>query len=78
MDTTIQNLDETAFRALQARAAVLRKTIGELVSEAIRTYLAQPQAAAPRQASLRDFPQREYPPGNERMSEEVDAIVYGV
>ncbi|NJL28166.1 MAG: hypothetical protein HC897_09870 [Thermoanaerobaculia bacterium] len=77
MGTTIWNLDETAFRALQARAVMLCKTIGELVSEAIRAYLAQPQAA-PRQANLRDFPQREYPPGNERMSEEVDAIVYGV
>ena len=41
MDTTIRNLDPTAYRALRARAVLEGRTIGELISEAIRAYLAR-------------------------------------
>ena len=75
MDTTIRNLDETAYRRLKARAALGGKTMGEVVNEAIHAYLAQPEPR-PRGSSLLDLPQEEYP-GEERLSEEVDAIVYG-
>ena len=77
MDTTIRNLDESAYRELKARAALSGKTIGELVTEAIRGYLARPTALAKR-GSLRDLTPEAYPKGNERLSEQVDAIVYGV
>ena len=77
MDTTIRNLDERAYRELKARAALTGKTIGELVTEAIRGYLARPIALTKR-GSLRDLTPEAYPKGNERLSEQVDAIVYGV
>jgi hypothetical protein len=75
MDTTIRNLDTATYRALKARAALTGKTIGELVNEAFQTYLARPDAHAKR-GTLRDFQPETYPDGNERLSEEVDAIVY--
>ena len=76
MDTTIRNLDETAYRQLKARAALSGKTIGELVTAAIRSYLARPDALSKR-GRLRDLRPEAYPKGNERLSEQIDAIVYG-
>jgi plasmid stability protein len=75
MDTTIRNLDEGAYRELKARAALTGRTIGELVTEAIRCYVAKPAGLAKR-GSLRDLTPETYPKGNERLSEEVDRIVY--
>jgi plasmid stability protein len=74
MDTTIRNLDETAYRALKARAALTGKSIGELVNEAIRSYLARPDTA--KRGSLKDLQPEDYPGGNERLSEQVNEIVY--
>ena len=76
MDTTIRNLDEAAYRELKARAALEGKTIGEAVNEAIRAYLAMPGRHG-KKRSLRGWRPEPYPPGNERLSEEIDAIVYG-
>lgn len=76
MDTTIRNLDERAYRALKARAALSGRTIGEAVNEAIQLYLARP-TGFPRTGSLADLEPRDYPEGNERLSEQVDAVVYG-
>lgn len=76
MDTTIRNLDEAAYRALKARAALAGKTIGQAVNEAIRLYLAQPEAL-PKHGSLGDLAPEPYPEGCERLSDEIDAIVYG-
>jgi hypothetical protein len=53
------------------------KTIGEMVNEAIRSYLARPDLL-PKRGSLRDITPESYPEGNERLSEEIDVIVYGV
>lgn len=77
MDTTIRNLDERAYRELKARAALSGKTIGETVNEAIRAYLARPDPAR-RSGSIADLEPIEYPEGNERLSEEIDAVAYGV
>jgi len=76
MDTTIRNLDERAYRSLKARAALTGKTIGEAVSEAIRAYLARPDLL-PRQGSLQDLTPQPYGEGSERLSEQIDTIVYG-
>ena len=76
MDTTIRNLDPKAYRALKARAALLGKTLGAAVSEAIHAYLAQ-SPSQPRRGSLRDLTPEDYAAGNERLSEDVDAIAYG-
>ena len=77
MDTTIRNLDEEAYRALKARAALTGKTIGEVVTEAIRCYLARPGALL-RRGSLRNLTPERYPKGNERLSVEIDSVVYGL
>jgi plasmid stability protein len=69
MDSTIRNLDERAYRELKARAALEGKTMGEAVSDAIRAYLAR---TAP------DLEPEDYPEGNERLSLEVDTILYGI
>ena len=76
MDTTIRNLDEAAYRELKARAALTGRTIGALRNEAIRCYLARPGAPA-RRGSLGDLRPEPYPDGNERLSEQIDDIVYG-
>jgi hypothetical protein len=76
MDTTIRNLDEAAYRAIKARAALAGVTIGEMVNEAIRAYVARP-AAFPKNRSLSDLRPEPFPPGNEHLSDEIDAIVYG-
>ena len=77
MDTTIRNLDREAYRALKARAARSGRTIGETINEAIRFYLAVP-SPYDRRGSLVDLRPEPYPPGNERLSEEIDRYVYGI
>jgi len=77
MDTTIRKLDEGAYRALKARAALSGKTIGELMNEAIRAYLGRPDPAL-KTASLASLRPEPYPEGNERLSSEIDRVVYGV
>ena len=76
MDTTIRNLDPRAYRALKAQASLEGKTIGEAVNEAIRAYVSWPGRRA-KSGSLGSLIPEEFPPGNERLSEEIDAIVYG-
>jgi len=75
MDTTIRNLDPDLYRKLRARAASEGKTVGEAVSDAMRAYLGGPPIE--KTGSLRDLIPDAFPVGNERLSEEVDAVVYG-
>jgi len=74
MDTTIRNLDPKAYRALKARAALMGRTIGEVMNDAIRAYLLLPDRKKGR--SLSELRPEPYPPGNERLSEQIDQIVY--
>lgn len=76
MDSTIRNLDEEAYRQLKARAALTGRTIGQLVNEAIYAYLGRPEPGTARR-SLADLGPEDYPEGAERLSEEIDAVVYG-
>lgn len=78
VDATIRNLDPDAYRRLKAQAALTGRTIGELVNEAIRAYLARWPAASPGRRSLRDLAPEDYGEGEERLSEEIDALAYGV
>jgi plasmid stability protein len=77
MDTTIRNLDEGAFRRLKARAAAEGKTIGEALNEAMRAYTAGWPAFEKRRSILHSKPE-DFGKGTEHLSDEVDAIVYGV
>ena len=76
MNTTIRNIDAGAYRTLKARAALEGKTIGEAVNEAIRAWLGRP-ARDEKRGSLSRLTPRDFPPGNERLSESVDAVVCG-
>jgi plasmid stability protein len=76
MDTTIRNLDEQAYRAIRARAVIEGRPVGELITEAIRSYIAR-NTARLANASLRDLKPAPFPDGNENLSAEIDAIVYG-
>ena len=75
MDTTVRNLDDDAYRALRARAVMERRTVGALINEAIHGYLARPTAR--RTSSLHLLRPEPYPAGNDRLSAEIDEIVYG-
>jgi len=77
MDRRIRNMDERAFRALKAKAAAEGKTIDEAFNEAIRAYFAFPAGFA-KTGSLRDVRPRKFGPGNERLSEQIDEVVYGL
>jgi plasmid stability protein len=76
MDTTIRNIEAELYRKLRARAALTGMTVGEAVSEAMRAYLARPETA--KTGSLLDLVPEPFPEGNERVSEEIDAIAYGM
>ena len=45
MDVLIQDLDDSTFRAIRARAALEGRSIGEVVTEALRAYLARTAVA---------------------------------
>ena len=75
MDTTVRNLDKGAYRALRARAVMEGRTVGALITEAIRGYLARPAVRA--SSSLRLLRPEPYPPGSEQLSMQIDEIVYG-
>lgn len=76
MDTTIRNLDERLYRRLRARAAAAGIRVGDVVNEAMAAYLARPEM--PKGRSILDIVPEPYPDGNERLSEEIDSIVYGI
>ncbi|MEK7406778.1 MAG: hypothetical protein AAB225_17010 [Acidobacteriota bacterium] len=67
----------SAYRALKARAALCGKTIGELINEAIRAYLARP-APPVRPVGLSALKPDPYPEGQEKLSEGIDRVVYGI
>lgn len=74
MDTTIRNPDEQAYRELRSRAVLQGRNVGDLLNQAIRAYLAQ--LPGPRE-TLRDLKPEPFPEGNERLSEQIDEVVYG-
>ena len=76
MNTTIRNLDPRACRALKAQASFEGRTIGDAVNEAIRAYVAW-LGRREKSGSLRSLRPQEFPPGNERLSEAIDTVVYG-
>jgi hypothetical protein len=71
----IRNLDPEAYRALKARTNLSERTVGDLISDAIRSYLAAPYPFSKR-GSLRDLTPEDAGPGSEHMSDAIDATVY--
>ena len=76
MDTMVRNLDEAAYRELKARAALAGKTIGETLTDAIWSYVGRPGPGR-KTGSVLDLRPERFPKGNERLSEEIDTVVYG-
>ena len=76
MDTTIRNLDDQVYRALRARAVLEGRTVGTLINEAIRSYLASVPVRQPT-SSLAALQPEPYPEGSEHLSNQIDDIVYG-
>jgi plasmid stability protein len=76
MDTTIRNLDPQIYRSLKARAALTGRNVGDLVNEALRGYLGR-STPVEKSGSLRQLEPVAFADGNEHLSEEIDAIVYG-
>jgi hypothetical protein len=50
MSTTIRKIEPSAYRRLKARAALEGKTVGEALTEAIRSYTREPAEGAPGKA----------------------------
>lgn len=75
MDALIRNLDDSTFRAIRARAALEGRTVGELATEAMRTYLAR-MTATENMARLLDEPETCCPVKQERAGQPVDEVVY--
>ena len=75
MDTTIRNLDEQAYREARARAVLEGRTVGDVVNEALRSYLKRTVPKGKR--SLAELRPEAVPDGNEGLSGEIDQIVYG-
>lgn len=75
MDTTIRNIDEQTYRKARARAVLEGRTVGDVVNEALRTYLKRTIPSGKR--SLAEFRPEPFPDGNERLSGEIDEVVYG-
>ncbi len=73
----ILNLDDQAYQELVQRAALEGRDVGQLLNEAMKTYLALPRNL-PRESTLRNLKPEPFPEGNERLSEEIDLIVYGI
>jgi plasmid stability protein len=75
MDTTIRNLDEDAYRAVRARAVLQGRTVGDVINEALRLYLKRVSPGSKR--SLAELRPEPFPEGNENLSQDIDAILYG-
>jgi plasmid stability protein len=75
MDKTIRNVDETVFRKAKAQAAIHGKTVGEFLSEALKSYLNRLDLP-PKRRSLKELVPERYGASNRKLSEEVDAVVY--
>jgi plasmid stability protein len=76
MDATIHNLDEHAYNALRRRALLQGRTVEDLLNEAMRAYLSR-VAVQQGSSTLRLLEPEMFPEGNQRLSQEIDSIVYG-
>ncbi|MFQ6129116.1 MAG: hypothetical protein ACE5QW_09480 [Thermoplasmata archaeon] len=75
MDTTIRGLDEETYRKTKAKAALLGLSVGQAVNDALRKWVAESEERPTR--SILDMEPVPLGKGTERLSEEIDEIVYG-
>ena len=75
MDTTIRNLDEQTYREARVRAVLEGRTVGDVVNDALRSYLKRTVPKGKR--SLAELRPEPFPKSNEGLSREIDEVVYG-
>lgn len=75
MNATIRNIDGKLYLELKARAAREGRTIGAVLNDAIRSYLGGTRRGR-RKTRFLDLEPVDFGPGNERLSEEIDEVVY--
>jgi hypothetical protein len=73
MDTLIRNIDAPTYRAARARAALEGRSVGDVVTEALRDYLAR-TAVAEDPSGLLDQP--DVLPDDDHPGTPVDEIVF--
>jgi ribosomal protein S8 len=74
MDTTIRNIDENVYRKLKAKAMLEGLSVGEAVTEAIKTWLGYRKE---KKASILDIKPVSSKRKNRMLSVEVDKLLYG-
>ncbi|MBS7626588.1 hypothetical protein KEJ51_06085 [Candidatus Bathyarchaeota archaeon] len=75
MNVTIRNLDEAVFKRFKARAVEEGMKLGEAVTQAMEVWIKQ--RAIKRKASLLEIKPFNWGKGRERVSIEIDQILYG-
>jgi plasmid stability protein len=75
MDALIPNLDDSTYRAIRARAALEGRPVGEVITEAMRAYLAR-TAATESMERLLDEPEEGGSAKPDRSGPAVDDVVY--
>jgi plasmid stability protein len=78
MDTLIRNIDDSTYRAARARAALEGRSVGEVVTTALREYLARTTGAEDA-CHLLDEPVYDQPPAaadENHTGTRVDEIVF--
>ncbi|MBM3233396.1 hypothetical protein FJZ18_04490 [Candidatus Pacearchaeota archaeon] len=78
----VRDVDEDTFRKLRARAIAERKKIGDLLTMLMKKYLEETQSKSlqdnlEKVKKALDFRPIDFGPGNERLSEKIDEILYG-
>jgi hypothetical protein len=74
MNITVRGVDEKIFKEFKAEAVREGKKIGEALNEAMRVWLMRKRAKKLKLLDLKPF---DWGEGTERLSVEVDQIIYG-
>ena len=77
MNIVVRNVDETVFRKFKAWAVEEGLNVGKALEFALSEFLKKQKPALKRPATIFDFKPIKCGPGNERVSMEIDKIVYG-
>jgi len=76
MDTTIRNLDEKVYRKLRAQAALEKRNLGNVLTEAIELYLKKANSKSKKKGSFFDLPVFDFGEESENLSNEIDETLY--
>ena len=77
MNIVVRNVDDAVFRKLKSKAVDEGVSVGRALNQAMLEWVTRLQSANKKPALL-DFKPIRCGPGNEKVSLEIDQIVYGV